>query len=169
MIELEKTYILKNIPFQLGQYPNKEIIDYYMPVDQDHPQLRLRKRWPLLEMTKKTLVKEGDASTQREETIYLSKAEYEALSAIPSKKIRKIRYYVPYEWLILEIDVFQDDLDWLFLMDIEFPDKNTMEIFVMPDFCLADVTQNEMFAWGLLCGKTYASISSLIRQYKGDT
>lgn len=165
MIELEKTYLLNNTPFKLDQYPNKELVDHYMPIEQEHPQLRLRKQWFIYEMTKKTLVKQDDLSVQREQTIYLSKSEYEALANIPSKNIRKIRYYIPYEWLILEIDMFQDDLDWLILMDVEFPDKETMANFVMPNFCTADVTQNWMFAWWLLCGKTYGSLTSLLKQF----
>lgn len=167
MIELEKTYLLKHIPFKLDQYPHKELIDHYIPQEADHPKIRLRKRGKIYELTKKTLVHKDDSSVQKEQTIELTKAEYEALAWLPNKYIHKIRYEVPYEWLVLEIDVFQDNLDGLILMDVEFPDKESMINFKMPDFCLAEVTQNSAFAWGLLCWKTYASLSWLIRQYMG--
>ncbi|HCY20452.1 TPA: hypothetical protein DIC40_01020 [Patescibacteria group bacterium] len=68
------------------------------------------------------------------------------MAELPNKLIHKIRYYVPYEEFILEIDLFQENLDGLILMDVEFPDRQTMECFTMPDFCLADITQNELFA-----------------------
>ena len=155
MLEMEKTYLLKNIPFQLDQYPHKELVDHYIPVESDHPKLRLRKRWEIYEITKKTLVQEGDCSIQREQTIDLTKSEYQALAELPSKIIDKIRYYVPWGEFILEIDVFQKDLDGLILMDIEFSNKQQMKDFSMPDFCLADVTQNPLFAWGMLCWKSY--------------
>lgn len=167
MLELEKTYILNTIPFDLENFPHKELVDHYMPVDSDHPKLRLRKRWDIYEITKKTLINEWDCSMQREQTIDLSKSEYEALADLPNKLIHKLRYYVPYKWLTLEIDVFQDNLDGLVLMDVEFPDAQAMNDFSMPSFCLAEVTQNKVFAGWMLCGKTYASLSSLIKQYKG--
>ncbi|AHB41814.1 hypothetical protein P148_SR1C00001G1035 [candidate division SR1 bacterium RAAC1_SR1_1] len=168
MIEFEKTFLLKTIPFDLQKYPHKELVDHYIPIESEHPKLRLRKRGNLYEITKKTLVQEGDSSVQREQTIELSKVEYEALAELPNKLIHKIRYYVPYEEFILEIDLFQENLDGLILMDVEFPDRQTMECFTMPDFCLADITQNELFAGGMLCGKTYASLSGLIKQYMGE-
>lgn len=168
MLELEKTYLLKTIPFDLDNYPSKKLVDHYIPVESDHPKLRLRKRWDIHEITKKTLVNEWNCSIQKEQTIDLSKLEYQALSDLPNKFISKIRYYVPYEWLTLEIDVFQDNLDGLILMDVEFSDIQTMTSFTMPDFCLADVSQNSAFAWGMLCGKSYSSLSSLIKQYRWE-
>jgi hypothetical protein len=53
-------------------------------------------------------------------------------------------------------------------MDVEFPDIQTMEQFSLPAFCLAEISQNPAFAGGMLCGKSYASLSGLIRQYKGE-
>jgi hypothetical protein len=51
-------------------------------------------------------------------------------------------------------------------MDVEFPNIQTMESFSMPDFCLADVSQNNAFAGGMLCGKSYASLNLLIKHYR---
>lgn len=165
MLEFEKTFLLKTIPFNLDNYPHKELIDHYIPIKSEHPKLRLRKRWEFYEITKKTLVNQLDPRAQKEQTIDLSKQEYDALAQLPNKYIRKIRYYVPYNWLTLEIDLFQDNLDWLILMDIEFPDIETMETFSLPDFCLIDVSQNPAFAGGMLCGKNYSSLLWLIKQY----
>jgi len=168
MLEFEKTFLLKSIPFDLQNYPHKELVDHYIPVESEHPKLRLRKRGNLFEITKKTLVQEWDCCVQKEQTIDLNKQEYDALADLPNKYIRKLRYYVPYEWLILEIDLFQDNLDGLILMDVEFPNLQTMEKFSIPDFCLADVSQNPAFAWWMLCGKSYASLIWLIRQYNWE-
>jgi len=58
MIELEKTYLLKSIPFDLEKYPHKDLVDHYIPEDSEHPKIRFRKRGNLFEITKKTLVQE---------------------------------------------------------------------------------------------------------------
>lgn len=168
MLELEKTYLLKSIPFDLEKYPHKDLVDHYIPEDSEHPKIRLRKRGNLYEITKKTLVQEWNYSIQKEQTIELTKQEYDALAELPNKLVHKIRYYVPYEWFTLEIDLFQDNLDGLILMDVEFPNIQTMESFSMPDFCLADVSQNNAFAGGMLCGKSYASLSLLIKHYRWE-
>jgi hypothetical protein len=47
----------------------------------------------------------------------------------------------------------------LILVDAEFPDEQTKKTFKMPDFCLCEVTQEVMFAGGLLCGKSYDDIA----------
>jgi len=165
MIELEKTYLIKSLPENLEDYPHKELIDYYLPVDADHPKLRLRKRGDILEITKKTLLQEWDCSQQKEETIILSLEEYQALGQLPSKKIHKVRYYVPYKEYTVEFDVFQWDLKWLILADIEFPDQQSQQQFTMPDFCLAEITQEEWIAWGMLCGKSYQEISLILNKF----
>ena len=97
MLEFEKTFLLKSIPFDLQNYPHKELVDHYIPVESEHPKLRLRKLGNLFKITKKTLVQEWDCCVQKEQTIDLNKQEYDALADLPNKYIRKLRYYVPYE------------------------------------------------------------------------
>lgn len=167
MTELSKTYLLKNIPFSLEVYPHKELIDHYVSFESSYPKARLRKYGSLYEITKKVTVQQEGLCFQTESIIDLSKAEYQALAELPNKTIQKTRYYVPWEWLTIEIDVFQRDLDWLLLMNVEFPDKQIMKKFTIPEFCLADVTENSLFVSDILCDKTYTSLSSLIKQYSG--
>lgn len=35
----------------------------------------------------------------------------------------------------------------------------------MPDFCLADITQEDFIAGGMICGKTYADIESEVQRF----
>ena len=121
MIELEKTYLAKKLPNGLKNCRFKEIIDIYIPKTKKHPTLRIRKNGNKFEITKKEPVNCGDASHQEEQTIVLTAAEYNALSKIDSKKVRKLRYLYKYKGRIAEIDIFQDhlaneipspDVDW---------------------------------------------------------
>ena len=43
MIELEKTYLAKEIPQGLKDCNSKEIIDIYIPKSNAHPKIRIRK------------------------------------------------------------------------------------------------------------------------------
>lgn len=163
-LELEKTYIAKRLPTGLENFPHKEILDIYFPVSAVHPVLRLRKKGDSFEMTKKTPAKDGDASEWNEHTIKLSEEEFKAFSSIKGKRVRKVRYEYPYQGRIAEITVFKDELEGLVLVDVEFDDAKSKDAFVMPDFCLADVTQEDAFAGGMLCGKKYADVESKLNE-----
>ncbi len=159
MLELEKTYLLASLPVWLASYPYKDLMDIYIPIESEHPHVRIRKNGDSMVIMKKELNNPNDLSSQEESIIHLTQAEFAALSQVPWKRIHKHRYYVPYQNHTLEVDVFQDDLVGLILMDVEFHDVSTKENFIIPDFCLCEVTQDSWFAWGILCGKTYDDIA----------
>ena len=163
MLELEKTYLLKDIPPWLSLYPNKELVDIYIPLGEEHAHLRIRKYGDHMMIMKKELVDPYDLSSQQESVIHLTLDEFSVLSQVPGKRIHKRRYYFPYRWLALEIDVFQEALSGLILVDVEFPDEASKMKFQMPDFCLCEVTQDVTFAWWLLCGKNYSDIAEKLR------
>ena len=147
MIELERTFLARVIPAELSGCKYKEILDIYIPLFQEHPVLRIRNNGEKYEMTKKRPVDSEDFSRQKEETIYLTPEEFQELSRLEGKRVRKIRYYLPYQKFFAEVDIFQDALSGLVLLDFEFEDEEKKGAFVMPDFCLADVTQ-EIFLSG---------------------
>ena len=158
MIELEKTYLVKEIPENLKNCEFKEIIDVYIPKSSEHPKLRLRKNGDKFELTKKEPVNEGDASHQEEQTIKLTETEFNALNDLEGKRVRKLRYYFDYNSRTAEVDVFQDALKGLVIVDFEFATIKEKDKFEMPDFCLIDITQEVFVAGGMICGKSYEDI-----------
>ena len=50
-------------------------------------------------------------------------------------------------------------------MDLEFNTVQEKSVFKMPGLVLADVTQEEFIAGGLLAGKTYDDISSELKRF----
>lgn len=166
MLELEKTYLAKYLPEGLAQCETRELSDLYIPFQSAHPKMRIRKKGGKHEITKKVRIEASDASAQEEQTMSLSADEYAALSQVEGKKLRKIRYeYSNGESLVAEIDIFQDDLSGLVVIDFEFDSGEEKDAFSMPDFCLADVTQEDFVAGGMLCGKKYADIESDLARF----
>ena len=49
------------------------------------------------------------------------------------------------------------------MVDFEFKSLKEKNALVMPDFCLVEVTDDETFAGGMLCGKKYADIEGRLR------
>jgi CYTH domain-containing protein len=165
MIELEKTYLVKKIPENLKNCKFKEIIDVYIPKTSEHPKLRLRKKGNSFELTKKEQINKEDASNQEEQTIVLNEEEFNALNNIDGKKVRKIRYFYEYEGKIAEFDIFQDLLSGLVVVEFEFATAEEKEDFKMPDFCLADITQEKFIAGGIICDKSYEDIEGELKRF----
>ncbi|PIU16348.1 hypothetical protein COT20_00500 [bacterium (Candidatus Gribaldobacteria) CG08_land_8_20_14_0_20_39_15] len=164
-IELERTFLLKNIPAGMEKCKSIEIIDIYIPKSAKHPILRIRKKGGAFEITKKYPLVENDSSEHVEHTISLAKEEFEELSQIEGKRLRKNRYFYPFEGKTAEIDIYLDNLEGLGVVDFEFTSRQEKDSFKIPDFCLAEVTQDEIIAGGILAGKKYSDIELLLNKY----
>ncbi|PIS40229.1 MAG: hypothetical protein COT32_00925 [Candidatus Nealsonbacteria bacterium CG08_land_8_20_14_0_20_36_22] len=164
-IELERTFLLRNIPVGLEKCKSIEIIDIYIPEFARHPVLRIRKKGDVFEITKKYPLVGKDSSEQGEYSISLTKEEFDELSEIKGKKFRKIRHFYPFNGKTAEIDIYLDDLQGLGVVDFEFNSRQEKNSFKIPDFCLVDVTQEEVFAGGLLAGKKYSEIEPFLKKY----
>lgn len=167
--EFELTFLAKELPEGFSQnLPSKEILDIYIPKGVEHAILRIRKNGDSYEITKKQPVSGTDSSHQTENTIPLSKEEFDDLSELPGKRLRKIRYYYSENGTEYEIDIFKDQLEGLVVVDVEFSSNEEKAKFSAPEWVLADVTQDKFIAGGMLCGRSYADIQHELdsRNYK---
>jgi len=164
-IELEKTYLLKYLPEDIKKKQSIEIFDIYIPKSADHSILRIRKRGEVCEITKKQPINGNDSSEQEEHTINLSKEEFSELATVDGKKLHKLRYIYPYGENMAEIDVYQDDFEGLVFVDFEFKTNEEKDKLLMPDFCLAETTQEKFCAAGWLAGKKYSDIEQFLDNY----
>lgn len=166
MIERELTYLIKNLPEGLEDCDFKEIIDIYVPEKSKHPTLRIRKNGDKFEVTKKEPVEGDDSSEMNEFTTPLTEEEFQALSTVDGKRVRKLRYFYDHDGMLAEVDVFQDDLHGLILVDFEFETSKEKEAFEMPEFCLADITQEVFTAGGMVCGKRYEDLEKDLDRFE---
>jgi len=164
-IEYELTFLASDISELIDGVESIEVSDVYIPDKNYHSILRLRKCDDVYEITKKQPVEGLDSSIQYEDTISLSKEEYEAIATSSNKKVEKLRYKVKIDDQEAEIDVFQGELKGLILVDFEFNSKEEKSRFTKPDFCRAEVTQEQVFAGGYLAGKTMDDISLTLEKY----
>lgn len=158
-IEFELTYLAKEIPKEIKEVNPVRIMDVYIPDSLEQSHLRLRQKGDVFEITKKNPINEGDASAQIEQTIQLSKEEFNALVVCSQKRVVKDRYKVKIDGKIAEVDVFSGNLKGLILLDFEFETQEEKENFIAPEVVLCDVTQEDFIAGGLLAGKNYDDIS----------
>lgn len=164
-LELELTFLAKELPKSIKTVKPTRIVDIYIPDTPEHSHLRLRQKGEKYEITKKMPVVERNASEQIEQTIPLTKEEFVTLSNCSKKRVAKDRYNVEIEGKMAEIDVFVDELKGLVLMDFEFNTIEEKSTFKMPSIALADVTQEDFVAGGLLAGKTYQDIAPKLERF----
>jgi len=162
MIERELTFLAKHLPEGLDNCDFKEIIDIYLPKESRHPTLRIRKNGDTYEITKKEPVDESNLSEMNEYTTPLTEEEFKVLQNTDGKKVRKLRYYYNHNGRTAEVDIFQDELKGLVVIDFEFETSEEKAAFETPDFCLADITQEEFIAGGMICGKCYEDLTEFL-------
>lgn len=158
-LERERTFLAKELPQEIKATEPTRIVDIYIPDTPAHSHLRLRQNGKTYEITKKTSVAAGDASEHIEQTIPLTEEEFAALSHCSAKRVAKDRYRVVINGTLAEIDIFIEDLAGLVLIDFEFSTEAEKDDFTPPDITLADITQEDFIAGGLLAGKTYDTIA----------
>jgi CYTH domain-containing protein len=158
MEEIELTYLVKELPQGLTQAPKKEMLDIYLPAAAEHPLLRIRKSGDMYEMTKKEPITGVDSSHQFETTIPLTEEEFNDLSQLSCKRVKKTRYFYEADGVQYEVDMFDGDLEGLVMADIEFGSVDAKNKFQMPTWCLVEVTQEKFIAGGVLAGKHYSDI-----------
>lgn len=165
MLEIEKTYLIKQLPKNFNRRNFIEITDKYLPANSIHPKIRLRKMGDKMELTKKT-PQNTAKSIQNEETIKLSPEEYKSFEKIKGKSLKKRRYIYKHRNNIVEIDIYLGDLAGLAIADVEFKGNRQLSTFRKPDFCLKDITSNDVFAAGMLAGKKYSQLKKYLQKFK---
>lgn len=164
-LERERTFLAKELPQEIKTAEPTRIVDIYIPDTPAHSHLRLRQNGKTYEITKKTSVAAGDASEHIEQTIPLTEEEFAALSRCSTKRVAKDRYRIVIDGTLAEIDVFIEDLAGLVLIDFEFDTEAEKNNFTPPSIALADVTQEDFIAGGLLAGKTYDTIAPELARF----
>ena len=137
-VEIERKYLVKELPFSLDYFDVRIIEQGYLC---NAPVVRIRRDNNKYELTYKS----GGLMKRREENLPLNKEAYEHLvSKVDGRLIQKKRYMIPLDGvntgLTVELDVFEGDLAPLILAEVEFQDEKTANSFVAPDWFGEDMT-----------------------------
>lgn len=134
-MEIERKYLIKKLPENLDKYPFRMLEQGYLCTE---PVVRIRKDNDKYELTYKS----KGLMIRKEHNLPLTEDAYEHLkSKIDGRLISKKRYMLPYNnELTIELDIFSGDLAPLILAEVEFPDENSANAFVPPEWFGEDVT-----------------------------
>ena len=146
-MEIERKYLIKEIPFSLEAYPYKELEQGYISIS---PVIRIRKADEQYILT----VKSSGLLERQEFELPMNEADYKRLlGKVDGNLVTKRRYIIPLTdtegttgdkqkdaGLKIELDVFEGELAPLQLAEVEFETKEEAEQFVPPEWFGEDVT-----------------------------
>lgn len=134
-MEIERKYLVRTLPTDLNACPSHQIEQGYLCTE---PVVRIRKQdneYFLTYKSKGLMVRE-EYNLPLTPDAYLHMKE-----KIDGILISKTRYLISLENnLTAELDVFQDEYEGLFLVEVEFPSEEAANAFCPPDWFGEDVT-----------------------------
>ena len=134
-MEIERKYLIDQIPFNLSEYPSSKIEQGYLCTE---PVVRIRRDGEDYYLTYKS----KGLMVREEYNLPLTRDAYEHLKPkADGRIITKERFLIPLDdTLTIELDRFEGDLAPLLLAEVEFQDEDSANAFVPPDWFGEDVT-----------------------------
>lgn len=140
-MEIEKKYLLSELPEGLDRYPSVSIEQGYVIVTGDE-ELRVRKKDRSCFLT----YKKGSGTTRDEIELGISEDQYlQFREHVIGTVIHKKRIEYPFENFTVEIDVYKDSLWGLIVAEVEFPTIKSMQKFSPPPWLENEVSENSEF------------------------
>jgi adenylate cyclase len=135
--EIERKFLVEQLPENLKQWPHFAIAQGYLATESAGRQVRLRRKGKSASLTFKV----GRGAHREEREIKLSPKQFAALwPATAGRRLRKLRYEIPWKNLLIEIDVYQGKHTGLVVAEVEFPDHATCRKFKPPSWFGQEVT-----------------------------
>lgn len=139
--EIERKFLVKDIPPNLEDYASHEISQGYL-ADDDDLEIRLRRK----DDNHYETVKSGHGLRRREAEIEIGKKDFHTLWPFTEgKRVEKTRYEIPYGDYVIELDVYSGALAGLVTAEVEFKTEDGSAAFVPPGWLGRDVTEDKRY------------------------
>ncbi len=148
-MEIERKYLMKQQPEELSKYQHKKIEQGYLC---HNPTIRIRKSNEDYILTYKSKfglepAGQGAPSINNEVELPLTREAYLTLRGkTDGNIIYKTRYLIPLsQGLVAELDIFEEKLQGLKLVEVEFSDLQSANEFVPPSWFGKDMSADIRF------------------------
>lgn len=146
-MEIERKWLINinDIPYDLSKYEHFDIEQAYISFK---PTIRIRKIINTNEYILTTKSSSNDNGLSRQEyEINISQDEYDKLlNKIDGIVLKKTRYKIKENDLIMEIDIFHDEYEGLAYMEIEFNSVQEAKAYKQPSFVMKELTYDCKFS-----------------------
>jgi adenylate cyclase len=141
--EIERKYLVKRLPEKLKGSRRYVIAQGYLATEPAGRQVRLRKKGKTASLTFKV----GRGAQREEREIKLSPKQFAALwPGTAGRRLRKLRYEIPWRNLLIEIDIYRGKHTGLVVAEVEFPDGATCREFKPPSWFGREVTGEKRYS-----------------------
>lgn len=141
-LEIERKYLLHDLPTDLDRRSGKEIQQGYLCLEEGR-HVRVRSKGAAFFLT----VKVGEGIVRTEYEVEISRAQFDALwPATEGRRLVKTRYIYPLNQYEMEIDVYGGSLSPLVVAEVEFPSLDASKEFIPPGFVSEEVSENPLFS-----------------------
>jgi len=135
--EIERKFLVKRLPLELKRFRHFPIVQGYLATEPRGRHVRLRKRGKTASLTFKV----GRGTSRQEREIKLSAKQFAELwPATRGRRLRKLRYLIPWKNLAIEIDIYRGDNNGLIVAEVEFASQSSCRKFKPPAWFGAEVT-----------------------------
>lgn len=156
-MEIERKFIVKNLPDNLDQYPHDEICQAYVCTS---PVIRVRQKNENYILT----LKSGGMMARQEVEMPITKETFEHLKAKKDGMIlSKTRYKIPEKsGLTIELDVFHDVYEGFYMAEVEFSSVEEANAYLPPEWFYLDVTYDGRFHNSQLCKNSAKEVAQFL-------
>jgi adenylate cyclase len=141
--EIERKFLVKQLPEKLKRSRRCLIAQGYLATEPGGRHVRLRKRGKTSSLTFKV----GRGAHREEREVKLSAKQFAMLwPATVGRRLRKLRYEIPWRNLLIEIDIYRGRHSGLVVAEVEFPDRATCREFKPPSWFGREVTGEKRYS-----------------------
>ena len=141
--EIERKFLVKWLPDDLKGSRSFVIEQGYLATESAGRQVRLRKRGHAASLTFK--LRRGNHREERE--IKLTPKQFATLwPGTAGRRLRKVRYEIPWENVLIELDIYRGRHAGLVVAEVEFPDRASCRRFKAPWWFGREVTGEKRYS-----------------------
>ena len=141
--EIERKFLVKWLPDNLKRARHFIIEQGYLATESAGRQVRLRKRGKGTSLTFKV----GRGSHREEREVKLSPKQFAALwPGTAGRRLRKVRYEIPWDSVMIEIDIYRGRHAGLVVAEVEFPNTASCRRFEPPWWFGREVTGEKRYS-----------------------
>jgi adenylate cyclase len=141
--EIERKFLVKSLPDNLKRARHFVIEQGYLATESAGRQVRLRKSGDARSLTFKV----GRGSHREEREVRVSAKQFETLwPGTAGRRLRKVRYEIPWNGLLIELDIYRGRHTGLVVAEVEFPDTASCRRFEPPSWFGREVTGEKRYS-----------------------
>jgi adenylate cyclase len=142
-VEIERKFLVREFPSDLGRLRSSRIEQGYIAVADDGTEVRIRRRDEAAVLT----VKSAGGRSRLEEEIEIDAERFERLWPLTEgRRLEKTRYLIPSDaGLTIELDVYSGGLTGLKVAEVEFGSEDAADAFEPPEWFGSEVTDDARF------------------------